>query len=78
MLLQMDGYDVIYWYFIWSLCMPVAQCELCKGELQQEAQGLTNYKWYKDYYCPSCKRTIVKLDKDQNRNLRRLTDERMF
>ena len=78
MLLQMDGYDVIYWYFIWSLCMPVAKCELCKGELQQVAQGLTNYEWYKDYYCPSCKRTIVKLDKNQNRNLRRLTDERMF
>ena len=78
MLLQMDGYDVIYWHFIWSLCMPVAQCEVCKGELQQVAQGLTNYEWYKDYYCPSCKRTIVKLDKDQNRNLRRLTDERMF
>ena len=78
MLLQMDGYDVICWYFIWSLCMPVAQCEVCKGELQQVAQGLTDHEWYKDYYCPSCKRTIVKLDKDNNRNLRRLTDERMF
>ena len=32
--------------------------------MQQVSQGLTDYQWYKDFYCPKCKTTIVKLDKD--------------
>ena len=36
--------------------------------MQQISQGLTNYQWYKDYYCPTCKINITKLDKDQNTN----------
>ena len=42
----MDGYDGIFGHYVWCLRMPVVKCELCKGELQQVAQGLTNYEWY--------------------------------
>ena len=45
--------------------------------MQQLTQGMTDYQWYKDYYCPTCKRTVVKLDKNQKTNAERLT-ERMF
>ena len=45
--------------------------------MQQLTQGMTDYQWYKDYYCPVCKRTVVKLDKKQKINDQRLT-ERMF
>ena len=57
-----DDYDICR-YYIWSLCLPV-KCEKCSEEMQQVSQGLTDYQWYKDFYCPKCKTTIVKLDKD--------------
>ena len=53
--------------YIWCVCVPI-KCEKCSEEMQQLTQGLTNYEWYKDYYCPVCKRTVVKLDKDQKNN----------
>ena len=73
MLLQMDDDYGIYWYYIWSLCLPV-KCEKCSEEMQQVSQGLTDYQWYKDYYCSTCKITIVKLDKDQNNNGNKITE----
>ena len=57
-----DDYGV-YWYYIWSLCVPI-KCVTCSHEMQQVSQGITDYQWYKDFYCPKCKTTIVKLDKD--------------
>ena len=53
--------------------MPI-NCEECSEEMQQISQGLTDYQWYKDYYCPTCKRTIIKLDKDQNTNGNKITE----
>ena len=50
-------------YSFWYLRLPV-KCEECSEEMQQVSQGLTDYQWYKDFYCPKCKTTIVKLDKD--------------
>ena len=47
--------------------MPI-RCETCSCPMQQVSQGLTDYKWYKDYYCPTCKITVVKMDKDQTNN----------
>ena len=58
-----DDYGV-YWYSIWSLCVPI-KCKVCTGEMQHVSQGLTNFEWYKDYYCPTCKKLIVILDKDR-------------
>ena len=43
--------------------MPI-KCKVCTCEMQHVSQGLTNYEWYKDYYCPTCKKLIVILDKD--------------
>ena len=43
--------------------MPV-KCKLCTCEMEHVSQGLTNYEWYKDFYCPTCKKTISILDKD--------------
>ena len=72
----MDDDDGVCRYYIRSICLPV-KCEICKGEMQQVSQGLTDYQWHKDYYCPTCKRTVVKLDKDQKYNGHKIT-ERMF
>ena len=71
----LEIYDVYgcSWNFIWSLCLPI-NCEECSEEMQQISQGLTDYQWYKDYYCPTCKRTIVNLDKDQNTNGNKITE----
>ena len=57
-----DDYGICR-YYIRSICLPV-KCEECSEEMQQVSQGLTDYQWYKDFYCPKCKTTIVKLDKD--------------
>jgi len=57
-----DNY-IYYWYSIWSLCVSI-KCKSCTCEMQHVSQGLTNYEWYKDYYCPTCKKLIVILDKD--------------
>ena len=73
MLYNKYGYYICYWYYIWCLCLPI-KCEKCSEEMQQVSQGLTDYQWYKDYYCPTCKRTIVKLDKDQNTNGNKITE----
>ena len=43
--------------------MPI-KCKSCTCEMQHVSQGLTNFEWYKDYYCPTCKKLIVVLDKD--------------
>ena len=59
--------------YIWCICVPI-RCEECSEEMQQISQGLTDYQWYKDYYCPTCRRTIVKLDKDQNTNGNKITE----
>ena len=59
----MDGDYGVYWYYVRSICVPV-KCKSCTSEMQQVSQGLTDYQWYKDFYCPKCKTTIVKLDKD--------------
>ena len=67
-----DDYGICR-YYIWSICLPI-NCEECSEEMQQISQGLTDYQWYKDYYCPTCKRTIVKLDKDQNTNGNKITE----
>ena len=73
MLLEInDAYDCC-WNFIWSLCLPI-NCEKSSHEMQQISQGLTDYKWYKDYYCPTCKITIVKMDKEQNNNNHKITE----
>lgn len=53
--------------------MPV-KCEQCSEEMQQVSQGMTDYKWYKDYYCPTCKITVVKMDKEQNNNGNKITE----
>ena len=59
----MDGNDDVCRYYIRSICLPI-KCEECSEEMQQVSQGLTNYQWHKDYYCPTCKKLIVILDKD--------------
>ena len=41
-------------YSFWYLRLPV-KCEECSEEMQQVSQGLTDYQWYKDFYCPKCK-----------------------
>ena len=71
----LEIYDVYgcSWNFIWSLCLPI-NCEECSEEMQQVSQGLTDYQWYIDYYCPTCKRTIVKMDKEQNNNNHKITE----
>ena len=46
--------------------------------MQHISQGLTNYEWYKDYYCPTCKKTIVILDKDQKTNNNNKITKRNF
>mgnify|MGYP003660736844 CR=1 FL=1 len=76
MLLYVDGRHDTCWYSVWCICMSI-NCEKCSIEMQQLTQGMTDYQWYKDYYCPVCKRTVVKLDKSQKTNAQRLT-ERMF
>jgi hypothetical protein len=53
--------------------LPV-KCEQCSEEMQQVSQGMTDYKWYKDYYCPTCKITVVKMDKEQNNNGNKITE----
>ena len=58
-----DDYGVCR-YYIRSVCVPV-KCKVCACEMQHVSQGLTNYEWYKDYYCPTCKKLIVILDKDR-------------
>ena len=63
----MDGSSSIVRDYIWSIRVSI-KCSTCLHEMQQLSQGLTNYEWYKDYYCPSCKITVVKLDKDQKNN----------
>lgn len=72
----MDGRNDVYRHYVRCLCMSI-NCEKCSVEMQQLTQGMTDYQWYKDYYCPVCKRTVVKLDKNQKTNAERLT-ERMF
>jgi len=62
-----DDDDGICRYYLWSICVPI-KCETCSCPMQQVSQGLTDYKWYKDYYCPTCKITVVKMDKDQTNN----------
>ena len=57
-----DDYGICR-YYIRSIYLPV-NCEVCNCEMQHVSQGLTNYEWYKDYYCPTCKKLIVILDKD--------------
>jgi hypothetical protein len=42
--------------------MPV-KCSTCNQEMQQVSQGMTDFKWFKDYYCHQCKITICKKDK---------------
>ena len=69
----MDDDYGIYWYNIRSVCVTV-KCKSCTCEMEQVSQGLTNYEWYKDYYCSTCKITIVKLDKDQNNNGNKITE----
>tara|TARA_Y100000034_G_scaffold114700_1_gene151078 strand:+ start:346 stop:573 length:228 start_codon:yes stop_codon:yes gene_type:complete len=61
----LEIYDVYgcSWNFIRNIRLPI-KCEECSEEMQQVSQGMTDYKWYKDFYCPKCKTTIVKLDKD--------------
>ena len=59
----MDDDYVICRYYIWSICVSI-KCKTCTCEMQHVSQGLTNYEWYKDYYCPTCKKLIVILDKD--------------
>ena len=53
--------------------MPI-KCKSCTCEMQHVSQGLTNYEWYKDYYCPTCKKTVVILDKDQKTNNNKITE----
>lgn len=72
----MDGRDDVYRHYVRCICVSI-NCEKCSVEMQQLSQGMTDYQWYKDYYCPVCKRTVVKLDKKQKINDQRLT-ERMF
>ena len=69
----MDGRYGICRYYVWCICVPV-KCEKCSEEMQQLTQGMTDYQWYKDYYCPVCKRTVVKLDKDQKTNGHKITE----
>ena len=57
-----DDYGICR-YYIRSIRLPV-KCEVCNCEMQHVSQGLTNYEWYKDYYCPTCKKLVVILDKD--------------
>ena len=56
-----DDYGICR-YYIWSVCVSI-KCKACTCEMQHVSQGLTNYEWYKDYYCPTCKKLIVILDK---------------
>ena len=58
----MDGNNVGCRYYIRSLYLPV-KCEQCSEEMQQVSQGMTDFKWYKDYYCHKCKITVCKQDK---------------
>ena len=67
-----DDYGICR-YYLWSLCLPV-KCKKCSKEMEQVSQGLTDYQWYKDYYCPTCKINITKLDKDQNNNGNKITE----
>ena len=61
----MDGDYGVYWYYVRSICVPV-KCKSCTCEMQHVSQGLTNYEWYKDYYCPTCKKTVVIKDKESS------------
>ena len=69
----MDGSSSIVRDYIWSIRVSI-KCEKCSEEMQQLTQGMTDYQWYKDYYCPVCKRTVVKLDKDQKTNGHKITE----
>ena len=69
----MAGRHVTARDYIWCVCVPI-KCEECSEEMQQLTQGMTDYQWYKDYYCPVCKRTVVKLDKDQKTNGHKITE----
>ena len=60
-------------HYVRCICMPVT-CDKCADELQQLSQGLTDYQWYKDYYCPTCKRSVVKLDKDRRSTGDKITE----
>jgi thiol-disulfide isomerase/thioredoxin len=62
-----DDDDGICRNYVWSICVSI-KCKVCTCEMQHVSQGLTNYEWYKDYYCPTCKKLIVILDKDQKTN----------
>ena len=73
MLLEINDFYGCCRYSFRYLRLPV-KCEECSEEMHQVSQGLTDYQWYKDYYCPTCKRTIVKLDKDQNTNGNKITE----
>jgi len=69
----MDGRNDVYRHYVRCLCMSI-NCEKCSVEMQQLTQGMTDYQWYKDYYCPTCKRTVVKLDKNQKTNAQKLRE----
>ena len=71
-----DNYGICR-YYIWSLRVPI-KCKSCTCEMQYVSHGLTNYEWYKDYYCPTCKKTIVILDKDQKTNNNNKITKRNF
>ena len=73
MLLEINDVYGCCRHSFWYLRLPI-KCKTCSHELQQISQGITNYQWYKDYYCPTCKRTVVKLDKDQNTNGNKITE----
>ena len=73
----MDDDYGIYWYYVRRVCVPV-KCKSFTCEMQHVSQGLTNYEWYKDYYCPTCKKTIVILDKDQKTNNNNKITKRNF
>jgi Zn finger protein HypA/HybF involved in hydrogenase expression len=63
----MDGSSSIVRDYIWSIRVSI-KCSTCLHEMQQLSQGLTNYQWYKDYYCPKCKVSTTRLDKNQKTN----------
>ena len=69
----MDGSSSLVRDYIWCIRVSI-KCEKCSEEMQQLTQGMTDYQWYKDYYCPVCKRTVVKLDKDQKTNGHKITE----
>ena len=56
-----DDYGICR-YYIWSICVSI-KCKTCTCEMQHVSQGLTDYEWYKDYYCHNCKITVCKQDK---------------